>query len=150
MLEYRIVLYILGAAGSEVAFHVYLSGNRCYSSSDIFKFDRASVNIGSGFNVNDGIFDAPTTGIYVFSWTVVAQLGTYFSAELIINGAVQGVIESDSDVAGSGNGFHPATGLVLAQVNAGNHVFIRYAYENGCNVVSDLKRRSSFTGWLLI
>ena len=133
-----------------MAFHAYLSGNRCYSNHEIFKFDRLSVNVGGGFNVNDGIFDAPATGIYVFSWTVAAQQGTAFSAEVIINGAVQGDIRSDSDLNGSGDGVHPATGLVLANVNAGNHVFIRYVSAGLCNVLSNSQTRSSFTGWLLI
>jgi hypothetical protein len=127
-----------------------LSGNRCYSHHERFKFDRAPVNLGNGFNVNDGIFDAPATGIYVLSWTVAAPHGSWSSAELIINGAVQGVIESDSDLNGSGSGVHPATGLVLANVNAGNHIYIRYIKGAGCTVRSNSYTRTSFTGWLLI
>ncbi|XP_045183056.2 uncharacterized protein LOC123541560 [Mercenaria mercenaria] len=138
------------AVESEVAFHVYLSGNRVYSSHEIFKFDVETVDVGGGFNTADGIFDAPATGLYVFSWTVAAPQGSFFSAELIVNGAVQGVVESDSDLGGPGNGVHPATGVVLANVNAGNHVFVRFHQGTSGHVKSDSYMRTSFSGWLLL
>lgn len=136
-------------AGTEVAFHVYLSGSRCYSNHEIFKFDREAVDVGSGYNINDGIFDAPATGLYVFTWTVAATQGSWYTAELVIDGAVKGWIITDSDTAGTGNGVHPATGIVLANVNAGDHVFIRYLTGSNCHVESDFKTRTTFSGWLL-
>ncbi|XP_053381715.1 uncharacterized protein LOC128549224 [Mercenaria mercenaria] len=138
------------AAQSEVAFHVYLSGERCYSNLEIFKFDVEPVDVGGGYNTADGIFDAPATGRYVFSWTVAAPQGSWFSADLIINGKVQGVVMTDSDLGGSGNGVHPVTGVVLANVNAGNHVYVRFKQGTSCHVKSDSYVRTSFTGWLLL
>ncbi|XP_053381716.1 uncharacterized protein LOC128549225 [Mercenaria mercenaria] len=136
-------------AESQVAFYVYLSSTRCYGNHEIFKFDVETVDVGGGFNTADGIFDAPATGLYVFSWTAVALQKSYFSAELIVNGVVKGVVEADPDVGGPADGVHPATGVVLANVNAGNHVFVRFKQGGSCYVKSDSSARTSFSGWLL-
>ncbi|XP_045183085.2 uncharacterized protein LOC123541582 [Mercenaria mercenaria] len=136
---------------NRVAFHVYMSRSRCYNNREILKFDRKVVDIGSkggsGFNMYSGIYVAPTTGLYVFTWTVAAEHRTWFVSELEVNGAVKGITKADSDVKGNGVGTHPVTGFVLAQVISGDHVYIRFIRHTGCTVKSDSSNRSTFTGW---
>lgn len=127
-------------------FHAYLSSCRCYHTGTTFQFNVAPVNPYGRYNVHTGIYTVPYTGYYVFTWTVAANYKSWFSAELRANGVLKGTAMADSDVSGP-SGIHPATGFVIAKVNANDHVYIRYVSGHGCGVKSDSRTRTTFTGW---
>lgn len=95
----------------------------------------------------------PLSGIYVFSWTVAApnfpNNKSWFVAELVANNVVIGAVVTDANVDALASGDHPATGLVLSNVNAGDRVFVRFVKGSGCHVQSDALARTTFSGWLL-
>ncbi|XP_052762589.1 multimerin-2-like [Mya arenaria] len=130
---------------SEVAFHAYQSSATCTRDQQVVIYNTAPVNIGKGFTVSDGIFDAPVTGLYMFSWTVFAEDGYWLESELVVNGHRQGYIAADS----SNTDIVPATGVVIAHVNAGEHVFVRRTAGGGCYIPRDVVR-NSFTGFILL
>ncbi|XP_045181103.2 uncharacterized protein LOC123540280 [Mercenaria mercenaria] len=142
-----------GSAGTQVAFHAYLSSSKCYKNHETFVFNRAEVNMNGGnrggYNADTGIFVVPETGLYAMTWTVAAYHGTWFSAQLMVNGVVKGVVMTDADVSGSGYGVHPATGFVLTMLSRDSHVYIRFVSGHGCRVKSDSRIRSTFSGWLM-
>nr|ALT31591.1 complement C1q-like protein 1 [Ruditapes philippinarum] len=144
------------AAGSNRAFHAYRSITSCYDDHEKIVFDTESHDDYHVYDVRDGIFEPPVSGIFVFTWTVVAPLNTKFRTELIIGGRMAGVITTDSDtssgVGNTGTGLHPATAVVVAQINPGDHCYIRVRHSsNTCvNVYSDSNSvRSTFSGWQL-
>jgi hypothetical protein len=52
-----------------------------------------------------GIFMAPRSGLYVFTWTVQANGGSYFNTQLLVNGLIYGSIYTrDASYANSNAG----------------------------------------------
>lgn len=107
-------------------------------------YDTVKINLGQGYHQDDGIFIAPRSGIYGFAWTTLAVSSSgWVSTEIAINGQKYDRAFADGDENSVGFG----TGFVLANVNAGDHVYIRMniagdpvLYEDG---------RTSFSGWML-
>ena len=99
---------------------------------------------GNGFQAHDGIFTAPASGLYLFSWTIYSENDDHLKTELVVNGQRKGYISVDS----SNPDITPGTGVVLTHVNAGEHVFVRRFASSTCHV-SRNEVRNSFTGILM-
>ncbi|CAC5411494.1 C1QL [Mytilus coruscus] len=130
-----------------VAFYAYLSTNRVNPSfHQTLIYDVAKTNSGNGYNAATGIFTAPTTGIYVFTWVTRMYEATY-STELMVNNAVVGTsflrVSHDHDVS--------ASGTVVTKISKGDSVFVRVHSTKGGwgDILSEQYGRSSFAGWLL-
>ncbi|KAL4218100.1 C1q-like factor [Mactra antiquata] len=142
-------------AAPKVAFHAYLSGDKTLNPNEVVIFDQVINNDGVRYSAADGLFDASTTGTYVFTWTITAaKFGHSVTTELIVDGGVRGVLTSESDYTTTtvtGTGSHPATGVVVTHVNDGDHVFLRVKYQPGVtsSIQSNSLDRSTFSGWLL-
>ncbi|XP_048732012.2 uncharacterized protein LOC125648967 isoform X2 [Ostrea edulis] len=69
-----------------VAFHAV-----AYSSTSVTDiiFDHVITNIGDGYDNATGVFTVPTTGLYVFSWTIEAY-GQLTEGALLVNGVQNG------------------------------------------------------------
>lgn len=134
------------------AFYAYLSSDVAHpGQGQILKFDAVKTNAGNGYHPNSGIFIAPETGYYVFSWTSrikhYGSTGEDHALELIINGQIFGSIYMKSLTGEDGQ----ATGLATAHVNKGDDVYIQTHHQDpGSGAIrSDFYGRSSFTGWKL-
>ncbi|XP_060562505.1 uncharacterized protein LOC132722094 [Ruditapes philippinarum] len=130
-----------------IAFHVYLSSNKCFNDHQIIEYDTEVLDTGNGYNEHDGIYIVPESGIYVFTWTFIADLAEYAVTEIVVNGATQGWTISDGSIQRLL--YNPSSGLVLARVNAGDHVFIRRVQGLGCTAYSDQYVQPTFSGWQL-
>lgn len=109
-------------------------------------FGVVKTNNGNGYHATTGVFIAPETGVYVFTWTVREANDCYHSIQLMLNNAEIGIIHVH---AGSGGGMS-GTGVVVTHVNAGDDVYVRtHASWNDCDIFSDMAGRSSFAGWKL-
>lgn len=89
----------------------------------------------------------PASGTYVFTWTVVGDIHSYFVAELVVDGVRRGMTLSDAEDADLAVG----TTVVLVTVNAGDHVFVRKfaGDDDKCQAVNADNARNTFSGWLL-
>ncbi|XP_062584987.1 uncharacterized protein LOC134246625 [Saccostrea cucullata] len=74
-----------------VAFHAVAYSN---SSPGVVIFDHVISNIGSGYDNSSGIFTVPTTGFYVFSWSI-ETFGQLTECVLLKNGLQIGTSKSD-------------------------------------------------------
>ncbi|MES1923142.1 hypothetical protein MHBO_004687, partial [Bonamia ostreae] len=95
---------------------------------------------------DDGIFIVPTSGVYVFVWTIVIDIKRYrwASVELFVNGAVLELTFADS----SNEALDEAGGLTIVDVTAGGHVHIMI-HENSNGIGSSNGRgRISFEDYL--
>ncbi|XP_045180166.2 uncharacterized protein LOC123539587 [Mercenaria mercenaria] len=161
------------ASSTTAAFQAHLSGIHCFNDHETVIFDVEDLDIdgvyGSGmYNLKDGIFEPRVSGVYAITWTVAAPSESQsFVTELMISGRMMGVITSDPDrgvhTDGTaeptaqrsvvvGSGVHPSTAIVVVQVNAGDHCFIRMRHSSGTcrNVLSNNNVvRTSFSGWRL-
>ncbi|XP_060555142.1 complement C1q-like protein 4 isoform X2 [Ruditapes philippinarum] len=137
---------INGQEVTNVAFYAYLGGKRCYAMHKVFIFDTVETNVGNGYNSHDGIFDAPITGVYVFTYTVTPDFHNFIYAELIVDGVIRDVIIADSQEI---HDIHPATATAVVHVTAGQHVCVRKGTNSKCNILSNNISKTTFAGWLL-
>lgn len=109
-------------------------------------FDVVKTNNGNGYHSTIGVFIAPETGTYVFTWTMREYGNCRHSTQLMVNNAELGIIHVH---VGSGDDLS-GTGVVVTHVNAGDDVYVRtHVSWNDCYIVSDETGRSSFAGWKL-
>ena len=105
-------------------------------------YDTVKLNRGNGYHGDDGIFIVPHTGTYAFVWTLgVSSLG-YVNTEIFINGQKYGGAFAD----GVGDSLDFGTGFVIADVNGGDHVYIRIIF---CYPTVYGDGVTSFSGWKL-
>jgi hypothetical protein len=104
------------------------------------------LNKGHGYNAVDGIFVTPTSGTYVFSWSIMADLHGNLATELMKNSDIIGKKFVDS---ASSNEWDFSTGIVVVDVNQGDHVFVRLSQTSVGKVLSVDNSKSTFSGWIL-
>ena len=102
-----------------------------------------NLNRGNGYHGDDGIFIVPHTGTYAFAWTLGVSKYGWVTTEIVINGQKYGQAFADGDNNSDGFG----TGFVIADVNEGDHVYIRTHGEVDPTVYGD--GLTSISGWKL-
>lgn len=125
-------------------FYVELSVSTTLNINSIVKFDTQFIDEGHNFNTGDGIFIAPISGVYFFSWTIQTYTSKNVQSELRVDNIVKGKQLMN---LGSGAGHFGTTRNVLCTVNKGDHVWIQTSYytENYL-YVPHTDVRSSFMG----
>ncbi|XP_062619456.1 uncharacterized protein LOC134281016 [Saccostrea cucullata] len=139
-------------AHKTIAFYAYFSSDVSHTGQgQILKFDVVKTNAGNAYHRSSGVFIAPESGYYAFSWTSRIKhyggTGEDHALELVVNSAVYGSIYMKSLTGEDGQ----ATGLAIAHVNQGDDVYIQtHSRDPGSGAIrSDLYGRSSFSGWKL-
>lgn len=133
-----------------VAFYAYMSHTESNPGPHhTIIFDVPVTNLGNGYNHFSGIFTVPTSGVYVFSWTIVDSPEGYVFSELVVDADVVGCILTqtltDRDRLST-------TGLVVKEVREGDVVYVRTSTTGGIqgNIESLAPaQRTSFSGWKL-
>ena len=129
-----------------VAFYAYMSHDLAApSAGHVLVFDVIKTNVGSAYNHHDGIFTAPSTGSYVFSWTVTSWYHSYVYSELMVNSSSFGKLLTNSDEI---NDEHVASSVVAVALTQGDVVYVRVAGSKG-TLASRGNILTSFTGWKL-
>lgn len=130
-----------------IAFYAYISAiTPSITDQRTMVYDVVKTNNGNGYNPSTGVFIAPETGVYVFTWTIREASNCYHSTQLMVNTAEIGIIHLHSVVDGDFTG----TGVVVTHVNAGDDVYVRtHESWNHCFIVSNGAGKSSFAGWKL-
>ena len=123
-------------------FFVRLSATTTLNKNSIVKFDEVSVNEGNHFNSGDGIFVAPVSGTYQFSWTTLTTSGKVAETELRVDNVIKETLHIS---LGTG------TKVVLCKVMKGDHVWIQTSSVYAANYfhVANGHAKSSFTGMLI-
>ncbi|XP_056003350.1 uncharacterized protein LOC130046563 [Ostrea edulis] len=131
-----------------VAFHAYLSIDSTgpLPAHHILKFDSVSLNKGHGYNAYDGIFVAPTSGTYVFTWSIMAGTHGNVFSQLMKNSDIVGSRVADSTTSGE---WDFSTGIVVVDVNQGDHVYVQLGMASKGKVLSVVYSRTTFSGWAL-
>lgn len=132
-----------------VAFFAYMNRDQeTPSPRHILIFDVVRTNLGNHYNKFSGIFTAPHSGTYVFTWTAYCFVKGYTSFQVVVNADVY----VGSHCSAEGAFYHRSvSGTVVAKINQGDVVFIRThpTGANRGNVVSNKYHRTAFAGWSL-
>lgn len=131
-----------------IAFYAYISADNPSTEATLHHvliFDVVKTNVGNAYHPFSGIFIAPETGVYVFSWGFLNGAGSYHSVQLMVNADEMGVVHSHT--VGTRN-YAQTTGVVTCLVNKGDDVFLRVSDANG-PLVSNIYGKTFFTGWKL-
>lgn len=111
------------APTEQVAFYADLSTN---TKADVskhhkLKYDLVKINKGQGYHHDDGIFIVPSSGVYLFAWTVAVQTYGWTSVEILVNGEVFG-----SNFANDlNNSWDHGTGIFVIETHTWDHIYIR-------------------------
>ncbi|XP_056015789.1 heavy metal-binding protein HIP-like [Ostrea edulis] len=128
-----------------VAFHARMSSHQQnLGNQAVVIFGKVTLNSGSAYNGNTGIFTAPKDGIYSFTWTILTKLGSYFHTEIVINGNVVGYNHVDGK-SGSSN-YESSSATVMVRMKKKDKVWIRIYSGLGKFGYADW---SSFSGFKL-
>lgn len=111
-----------------------------------FIFDEVKINAGNGYRPHSGVFIAPNTGIYAFTWSMRLYGTEHHSAQLMVKGHVHGAVFLT--VGGSSNNDN-VSGTGVAFMNEGDDAFIRTATGNLGKIESDSSGYTAFGGWLI-
>ena len=107
-------------------------------------FGKVTLNSGSAYNSNTGIFTAPTDGIYSFTWTILTHPGYDFATEIVLNGN----IVSYNYVDGKSNSaqYESSSATAMVRMKRKDKVWIRTHGNQGKYAWKDW---SSFSGFLM-
>ncbi|XP_063397450.1 uncharacterized protein LOC134681740 [Mytilus trossulus] len=117
-------------------------------------FDQTETNTASVYNTNTGIFQAPSSGMYAFTWTIcvnsnIKEGGGYgeFGTDLVVDGRICGKVHADTETGGDDA---CSTGFVTKYVRGGGTVYLRNTSDHqGRLRSSDGHTRTTFSGWKL-
>ncbi|CAC5403860.1 unnamed protein product [Mytilus coruscus] len=113
-------------------------------SKAVLVFNTVITNLGNGYDSSNGIFTAPSNGVYIFSWTVLCLHGKEFYNQLILNeNIIAKNYASSVKVADHASGSQN----VILEIKKDDRVFIRiqegrtgqYMYGDGWSTFSGYK-----------
>lgn len=139
-----IALWLLGffsISDEVVAFSAYLTDTLLFQnrSTDVV-YDTTVLNTANVYDSSTGYFTAPSSGLYVFSWTSMVHSETAFNAELVVNGERKGLGNCNNYL---GSGIENCANTFPVILAAGDRVNIRTVNANYLQGY----RWSSFQGW---
>ncbi|KAK3085043.1 hypothetical protein FSP39_023394, partial [Pinctada imbricata] len=133
-----------------IAFYSYLAKTeKSLSQHHTIIFDVAEINNGNAYNKYTGIFTAPDSGLYFFSWTMFAYPHSHLFSEIVKNNEVHGNAKVDTDNTAD---YDSTTSNVIIAVNQGDVVYVRTQSGVSSGYILGLDHtyfRSSFCGFRL-
>ncbi|XP_062595463.1 uncharacterized protein LOC134256817 [Saccostrea cucullata] len=118
-----------------VAFHAIAYS---YANPGVIIFDHVVTNIGSGYDNSSGIFKAPASGLYVFSWSIETY-GRLTEGVLLLNGNEQGMSKSHQ----SSSYYDTTTSFAVLNLTVNDKVWVRV--KSGRAEAT----HTMFSGWMI-
>ena len=114
------------------------------TTSTAFVFTGDVSNVGHGYNVSNGRFTAPVSGLYGFSLTIMLPPGYYVRMELVKNGHTftkvwTGHRSYDRNMA---------INFIAANLTAGDQVWVKYSGQTDSRKLYG-EGVTTFTGYLI-
>jgi hypothetical protein len=131
-----------------IAFYAYMSHDEPRPSNHhSLIFDVVKTNLGGGYNKYSGMFTAPNSGVYVFTWTIYSYVLGRTQFQIYVNDDVVDSTFGETDDIGDSDS---DSGTMVVSLNAHDNVYIRSAVACTTNIMSmSYNTRTSFAGWKL-
>mmetsp|Transcript_19762 Transcript_19762/g.32898 ORF Transcript_19762/g.32898 Transcript_19762/m.32898 type:complete len:183 (+) Transcript_19762:31-579(+) len=126
----------IGSARLDVAFTAVPSSTSTYSSGSVIQFNTIKTNIGNAFNRSNYRFTAPSSGLYIFSWSLSIHSSYVGNNNLVINGSTFHSLYCQKTYQQCGS-------TVTVWLNKNDQVWVISAYSN----IYVYAPYSSFSGW---
>ena len=126
-------LGVLKTNKNRVMFYARLSSTKTLHFHSTIKFDVVVTNEGGHYNPGDGVFVAPVSGAYLFSWTALTYSGHYEFTELRVENVVKASVASSA----AGNQYTPGTTTLVCHVDKGHHVWVETSGGTSANYLYD-------------
>ncbi|XP_062605138.1 complement C1q tumor necrosis factor-related protein 3-like [Saccostrea cucullata] len=125
------------------AFNAKAKGSaQAVSAGDIVMFGDVDLNIGGGFNVVNGTFTAPKSGVYVFDWTIMTYTNKAAYTSLVLNG----LRTAYNHCHNISHGIQMSCSkMAVVRMEAGDQVWI----DSFAGTSSVYQKFSSFSGYIL-
>lgn len=116
------------------------------SPGHVLVFDVAPTNNGGHYNRYAGMFTAPHSGTYVFTWTSYCESGGYTNLQLVVNA---NAVDSSYCNADGASWYRSASATAVVQISQGDVVFVRthQYHTNYGDLLSKEYLRTTFAGW---
>ena len=129
----------------EAFFYARLSATRTLNTYSVIKFDKIMINNGNHYHPTDGVFVAPISGVYMFSWNTLTFNNKGLYTELRVENEVKGAVASNA-----ASGFYtPGSTSLLCHVKKGEHVWVQTSSGTSTNYLHDWNDSTSFMGFWL-
>nr|XP_022291261.1 multimerin-2-like [Crassostrea virginica] len=121
------------------------SGSSSWNSGTLV-FPVVITNLGNGYNPSDGVFTAPTAGVYVFFVNVQSYDTKSIYVDIVLNGATKVRTMAYSY---AGHGYHEAgPNLAVLSLQTGDRVWVKHHAGQGYHTNSD-SPLTTFSGFLI-
>ena len=141
-----IFLGVLKTTKNRVMFYARLSSTKTLHFHSTIKFNVVVTNEGGHYNPGDGVFVAPVSGAYLFSWTALTYDSNYEFTELRVENVVRASVVS----SGTGGQYSPGTTTLVCHVDKGDHVWVETSGGSPTNYLYDWgEDTTSFMGLLI-
>lgn len=142
-----------------IGFSAYMSEHsvKAHSKSlkkgDTLIFTKTETNSYQVYKTATGVFTAPSSGTYAFTWTLCVDSrikdGGYgeFGTELVVDGQICGTLHADTE---SKSDDACSTGFIIKYVRKTGKVYLRNNDDHQGYILSnDSQTRTTFSGWKL-
>ncbi|CAC5364498.1 unnamed protein product [Mytilus coruscus] len=105
-----------------VLFYVIIKdGDIHFNKHSAVVFETVIINEGDHYNNNDGVFVAPLTGIYMFSWTVSTADANYIITDLVVE---ENVISSTGEREVDSGSYTSASMTAFCRMRKDDHAWL--------------------------
>ena len=101
---------------SDIAFAATRADSCCRRTYSRVRFERSLTNLGGGWDARAGLFSAPETGTYTFSWTALSPDRSELRLGLMMNGLEMASSWADSQ------GYQSSSGSLVLSLRRGDEV----------------------------
>lgn len=125
--------------------YFFVQKSKDFASLDVpIPFEIERVNVGAAFNIATGMFTAPRTGRYFFSFSALFNLaGESLFIALRLNGVAVGNAYGDRS-------YESVSMKSLLELRAGDKIWLALSHRRGSAMLHDNDSHyTHFTGWLL-
>ena len=137
------------ASQTRVAFSAYLSYvvNHMGIGYTI-KPDKVYLNDGNSYSTHTGVFNVPTSGIYLLTFTIDGYYVNHATeVGLVVDSVNMGTAKAE---AGGSNHYVQATKVLILHLNAGQSVWLQTFFKSDASIYSNANARFvTFSGVLL-